>query len=98
MLAEMGAVPGAGAFLQRMPHGNVDVLAKKIVRGLERGQRALVYPSALAALRHLPTVALRATAFATRSIDVNETRMLRGGSQGDALAVEARDAFERAAG
>ncbi len=98
MLAEMGAVPGAEAFLARMPHGNVDVLAKKIVRGLERGQRALVYPGSLAAMRHLPTVAIRATAFATRSIDVNETRMLRGGSQGDALAIEARNAFERAAG
>ena len=98
MLAEMGAVPGAEAFLSRMPHGNVDVLAKKIVRGLERGQRALVYPGALAVARHLPTVAVRATALATRSIDVNETRMLRGGSQGDTLAIEAREAFERAAG
>ena len=68
-----------------------------MVRGLERGQRALVYPTSLAITRHLPTVALRATAFATRSIDVNDPRMLRGGSQGDALAVEARAAFERAA-
>jgi short-subunit dehydrogenase len=98
MLAEMGAVPGADGFLARMPHGNADVLAKKIVRGLERGQRSLVYPGSLAVARHLPTVALRATALVTRSIDVNDGRMLRGGSQGDPLAIEARSAFENAAG
>ena len=98
MLAEFGAVPGGDGFLARMPHGNADVLAKKIVRGLERGQRSLVYPTSLAVARHLPTVALRATALVTRSVDVNDPRMLRGGSQGDALAIEARSAFERAAG
>jgi short-subunit dehydrogenase len=98
MLAEMGAVPGADQFLGRMPRGNVDTLAKKIVRGLERGQRALVYPTSLGIARHLPTVAGRATAYVARTIDVNDARMLRGGSQGDALAVEARAAFERAAG
>jgi short-subunit dehydrogenase len=98
MLAEMGAVPGADAALAKMPHGNVDVLAKKIVRGLGRGQRALVYPTALGIMRHLPTVALRATAVVTKSIDINDPRMLKGGSQGDALAVEARAAFDRAAG
>ena len=98
MLAELAAVPGGDGFLARMPHGSPEVLASKIVRGLERGQRALVYPTSLAIARHLPTVALRATAIATRSIDVNDARMLRGGSQGDALAVEARSAFERAAG
>ena len=98
MLAEMGAVPGAEAALAKMPHGNVDVLAKKIVRGLARGQRALVYPTALGIMRHLPTLALRATAVVTKSIDVNDPRMLKGGSQGDALALEASNAFERAAG
>jgi hypothetical protein len=97
MIAEMSAVPGASGFLASMPLGDPEVLAKKIVRGLERGQRALVYPTSLAVARHLPTVALRATAFATRSIDVTDARMLRGGSQGDALAVEARAAFDRAA-
>jgi len=97
MIAEMGQVPGAKGVLDNMPLGDPDVLAKKIVRGLERGQRALVYPSSLAIMRHLPTVALRVTALATRGIDVNDPRKLQGGSQGDALAVEARAAFERAA-
>jgi short-subunit dehydrogenase len=98
MLAEFSAVPGGEGFLARMPKGDPDVLATKIVRGLERGQRALVYPTSLGIARHLPTVALRATAFVTRSVDVNDPRMLRGGSQGDVLALEARNAFERAAG
>jgi len=98
MLAEFSAVPGGGDMLGRMPRGNADVLAKKIVRGLERGQRALVYPTSLAIARHLPTVAQRATGFVARGVDINDPRMLRGGSQGDALAIEARSAFERAAG
>jgi len=97
MLAEFSAVPGGDGFLARMPHGDPDVLARKIVRGLERGQRSLVYPTSLAVARHLPTVAVRATAFVTRTVDVNDPRMLRGGSQGDTLALEARSAFERAA-
>ena len=58
--------PAPSGFLARMPLGDPDVLAHKIVRGLERGQRALVYPTSLAVARHLPTVALRATAFVTR--------------------------------
>ncbi len=98
MLAEFSAVPGGEDFLARMPRGSADVLARKIVRGLERGQRALVYPTSLGIARHLPTVALRATAVMTRSVDVNDPRMLRGGSQGDQLAIAARSAFERAAG
>jgi short-subunit dehydrogenase len=96
MLAEVGAVPGGDAFLAHLPR-DAEMLARKIVRGLQRGQRSLVYPSSLAMLRHLPTVALRATAIATRSIDVDDPRMLRGGSQGDAPAVAARSAFERSA-
>jgi short-subunit dehydrogenase len=98
MLAEMAAIPGGDGFLARLPHGDPDVLAAKIVRGLERGQRALVYPSSLAIGRHLPTLALRATALATRGIDVSDGRMLRGGSHGDPLALAAREKFERAAG
>jgi uncharacterized protein len=98
MLAEFSAVPGGDQFLARMPHGDPEVLAKKIVRGIKSGQRALVYPTSLAIARHLPTVAVRATAFVTRGVDVNDPRMLRGGSQGDVLALEARNAFERAAG
>jgi uncharacterized protein len=98
MLAEFGAVPGGDGFLERMPHGDPEVLARKIVKGLVRGQRALVYPSSLAVARHLPTVAVRATAYVTRTVDVNDERKLRGGSQGDVLAIEARSKFEAAQG
>jgi short-subunit dehydrogenase len=94
MLAEFKAVPGGDKLLDRMPRGNADVLARKIVRGLERGQRTLVYPTVLGIVRHLPTVALRATALAANTIDVSDPRKLRGGSHGDQLALQARSAFD----
>ncbi len=94
MLAEMGKLPGFDGFFAQMPRGNADVLARKIVRGLERRQRTLVYPTALAVARHLPTVAVRATAVMARNIDVDDSRKLQGGSHGDALALAARSGFE----
>jgi short-subunit dehydrogenase len=95
MLAEYGAVPGGERLLSKMPRGNVTELASKIVAGIKRGQRALVYPTALAFMRHLPTLAQRLSASAVHGvIDIGDDRKLRGGSQGDALALEARAAFE----
>jgi short-subunit dehydrogenase len=94
MLAEYGEVPGGAKLLASMPRGNVDTLAKKILRAIEKRTRAMVYPGSLAIVRHLPTVAQRATAVAARAIDVSDQRKLMGGSQGDPLAQKARAAFE----
>lgn len=95
MLAEMRVVPGGARLLARMPRGNVDELAVKIVRGLERGQRTLVYPSSLGILRHLPSMMLRISeSMTTGLIDVSDPRKMRGGSQGDTLALAARGAFD----
>jgi short-subunit dehydrogenase len=94
MLAEYGAVPGAAEVLAKMPRGNVDELARKIIRGLETGRRALVYPTQLAIARHLPTLAQRMGRSVVRAVDVDDPRKLQGGSHGDAVAVAARAAFE----
>jgi short-subunit dehydrogenase len=95
MLAEYREVPGGDKLLARSPIGNADTIARKIVRGLERGRRVLVYPSSLAVMRHLPTVARRLTAAAAAgTVDIHDPRKLRGGSQGDPLALQARSAFD----
>ncbi|MDB4970399.1 MAG: short-chain dehydrogenase [Myxococcales bacterium] len=95
MLAEFGVVPGADKVLGKMPRGNVAELSRKVVRGLERGQRALVYPTALGFMRHLPTLANRISASVIDGlVDVDDARKLQGGSHGDPLALAARSAFE----
>jgi len=96
MLAEFSAVPGADKVMAGMPKGDVDTLAKKIIRGLETRKRAFVYPTMLSVVRHLPTVAVRLAARASRAVDVNDTRKLMGGSSGDLLAIEARKNFDAA--
>lgn len=97
LLAEYRAAPGGEKVLAGMPRGNVDTLAQKIIRGVEKRQRALVYPGALALARHFPTMALRATGFVVRAIDVTDPRKVMGGSSGDPLLKEARAAFENRA-
>ena len=95
MLAEYKAVPGGDKMIARSPVGDATVLARKIVRGIERSQRALVYPSSLAIMRHFPTVGRRlAGAVMANTVDVSDERKLRGGSQGDTLALQARSAFD----
>jgi short-subunit dehydrogenase len=97
MLAELAEVPGGEKMLARMPRGTPAALARKIVAGLERGRRVLVYPGALAISRHIPTVAQAMNRSMARVVDVNDPRMLKGGSAGDPLALAAREAFERKA-
>ncbi|HEY7955255.1 MAG TPA: SDR family NAD(P)-dependent oxidoreductase [Polyangia bacterium] len=94
MLGEVELLPGGARLLSRMPRGDVDTLARKIVRGLERGRRALVYPGSLAIARHLPTVAVRLSAAVMPRVD-EDPRMLLGGSQGAPEARAVRAAFEQ---
>jgi len=95
MLAELGEVPGGAKMLERMPRGNVGTLARKIVRALERGRRTVVYPASLAVVRHFPSVALRLSGSLLPHFGDEQRKML-GGSQGDALAREARAKFDAA--
>ncbi len=93
MLEELRAV-GGDKLIKNMPIGKTDVLAKKVVRALERGTRTIVYPGSLSITRHFPTFTQFFTRIFARSIDVNDDRKLLGGSGGDPLAVELRAQFE----
>jgi short-subunit dehydrogenase len=94
MLAEYGQIPGGEKLLAAMPHGDAKTLARKIVRGLERRRRTLVYPTLLAITRHFPTVAAAANRSVARGIDITDPRMIQGGSSGDPLALAARKAHD----
>jgi short-subunit dehydrogenase len=96
MLAEFNEVPGGAKVLSRMPKGNVETLARKIVRALERNKRTVVYPSSLGIVRHFPTVSLRMSSVVMNAIDTADQRKMLGGSQGDGLARDARARFETA--
>jgi short-subunit dehydrogenase len=95
MLAELKQLPGVP--LDKMPRGDVDTLATKIVRGLERKRRTLVYPGSLAITRVLPTLAAFFSERFGRSVDVSDKRAIKGGSAGDPIAVAARAAQETTA-
>jgi uncharacterized protein len=95
MLNEFRQVPGGDKVLAGMPRGTTDVLAKKIVRGIETQKRALVYPTILAIARHLPTLAVRVGGSVVKGVDVNDPRKVLGGSAGDATLREAREAYEK---
>jgi short-subunit dehydrogenase len=97
MLAGFRRLPGGAAALQRAPIGDVDELARKIVRGLERRQRTLVYPSLLKVARHLPTLALRASQRLTpKLIDVDEPATLAEPARDDdePLLLDERSRFD----
>lgn len=102
---ESRLLPGFDRMVGRTPLGDADVLARHVVRALRRGRTRVVYPQRLRAGYWLPGLARWYThRLATRSwlsldADTRErvmTMVVRSGSQGDAVAREARDAWERA--
>lgn len=82
MLGEVRAVPGGERLLARMPHGDPETLARKLVRALERGRRSLVYPGSLAVVRHLPTLVVRASSAVMPRVE--DPRLLSGGASSEA--------------
>jgi short-subunit dehydrogenase len=95
MLGEFRRIPGGAAALQRAPIGDVDELAGKIVRGLARRQRTLVYPSLLRVARHFPTVALRASQLVTPApIEIDDAPTLPGSSHDEPLLLDEPSRFD----
>jgi short-subunit dehydrogenase len=98
MLSEASLVPGGEKLIRTMPRGDVDTLAKKTRRALERGRMTLVYPGVLSIVRHLPTLAGVANRAAARVVDVSDERAVMGGSQGAEIVRAARESAEQRLG
>ncbi len=97
--AESRLAPGLDELLAMSPLGKPHRLATLIVAGIERGAARIVYPSSLAATYHLPGIARAVTRRKARKLDGAMYRdnpfVIRTGSQGDPVALEARAAWER---
>jgi uncharacterized protein len=79
--------------------GDPDVLADRVIAGLAKRRRRLVYPRSVTPLYTLPGLV---RAFTPRrvtkvrdKIDIDDNRVRRSGSFGDEYAVAAREAWER---
>jgi len=99
---ETRLAPGIERVIDRVPLGDPAELAALIVAGLERGRHRLIYPRRAAVAYVLPALARRdarrQAARAARELDpaaraALEALVVRTGSQGDAVAREAREAW-----
>lgn len=101
-LAEAREAPGAGHILRNLPIGTAADVATAAVRALEQGKARIVYPKPLAAALYVPMLvrrkAARLVAKVAKDIDRDDNRVLRSGSAGDPVAVQARADWAQAHG
>jgi short-subunit dehydrogenase len=104
---ETRLAPGIDRMLGRAPMGDAGEMARRIVRGLERGSTRVVYPSRARMADRFPGLirwdSRRLAARAARDLDPAAREALAGlvvrtGSQGDDLARHAREEWERSRG
>src|SRR5207302_8007406 len=99
MQAESMLVPGFARGMRGARPGKPEVLARSIVRALHRDRPRVVYPRSLRFAYVRPQLMRRFAARQARRVsnefDLDDTRVMRSGSQGDELARRARDAWER---
>jgi short-subunit dehydrogenase len=105
---ETRLAPGIERMLKRVPLGDAKTMARRIVEGLERGRRRVIYPRQAAIGYLFPALVRRdgrrLAARATREIDDPETRealeslVVRTGSMGDEITRQARDSWETSRG
>ena len=104
---ETRLAPGIERMLDRVPLGDARECARRIVRAIDRRRAHVVYPRRAALAIHAPTLARldtrRTAAKVAATLDPAARQALDGlvvttGSQGDELAVAARDAWERERG
>lgn len=96
MLAEAKAIEGIDHALTFTKPGNTETLAALIVRAIERGDREIVYPRPLWAVRYFPTFGRWAAALIMRKMNGSDPRLVTGGSHGGKEALTAREAFASA--
>jgi len=68
-------VPGAAASMSLAPRGNVDQLARLIVRGLERRRKTFVYPRFLSLSPLVPAMTKGLMTWMQRKLDGDESRL-----------------------
>jgi short-subunit dehydrogenase len=101
---ESRLLPGFDRVMSTSPQGTPEVLARLIVRALERGRRRLVYPRPLAITYAIPalvraaapTVARKLVSPAAAAEALGEGRVVRSGSRGDDEVLSARRAWDEA--
>jgi short-subunit dehydrogenase len=98
---ETRLAPGIDRMLGRMPLGDAPTMASRIVAGLERGKRRVIYPRLATVAYLLPALARRdlrrRAAQAAREVegwDALEGLVVRTGSQGDEINRYAREQWE----
>ena len=101
---ETRLAPGIERMIDRVPLGDPAELARLTVRALERGRAQLVYPRRAAFAYALPSLFRRDTRRLARKVareldpavlEAFGSLVVRSGSQGDPVAREAREAWER---
>jgi uncharacterized protein len=102
---ETRLAPGIERMLDRTPLGDAATMASRIVAGLERESRRVIYPRRAAFAYLLPALvrwdARRQAARAAREVegwDALEGLVVRTGSQGDEITRLARDNWEQSRG
>jgi short-subunit dehydrogenase len=96
---ESQLVPGLMKAMGAIRPGDPEVLARRVIRALQRDRARMVYPGMLRLAYELP-VLVRATVGvqvdrSADEIDPDDERVLRSGSHGDELARAAREAWDR---
>jgi short-subunit dehydrogenase len=104
---ETRLAPGIGKMLDRIPLGDAAVLARKIADAIERGRLRVIYPRLATIGYLLPALARRdarrlaakaAAEFDAPTREALGQLVVRTGSQGDEIARQAREAWERERG
>jgi len=102
---ETRLAPGIERMLGRMPLGDATTMASRIVTGLERGKRRVIYPRLATVAYLLPPLARRdlrrRASQAAREVegwDAMEGLVVRTGSQGDEINRYAREQWEAGRG
>src|SRR3954468_11925150 len=104
---EKRLVPGIDRMLARVPLGDAAEMARRIVAGLERRRATVIYPRRAALAYALPTLARADSRRLARRVagEIDPAALegllslvVRTGSQGDAVARQAREAWEHAHG
>src|SRR4051812_23607736 len=104
---ETRLVPGIDRMLARVPLGDAAEMARRIVTGLERRRPTVIYPRRAALAYALPMLARADSRRLARrvageldpaALEGLLSLVVRTGSQGDAVARQAREAWEHAHG